>query len=143
MGEGGRAAFPCPCHHKLDRQWGQLSHVHKFGTGLPTPVLAGLTLLCCPGEVQVLLSQVTVGGRPATLMATGPALPSVVWWWHGWEECIIEKKNLYYMCLNHEPKNSAENLPQTNNITKRPHTIISFSILIRRNVYIAACFLID
>lgn len=48
---------------------------------LLTPVLPGLTLSCCPGEVEVLLSQALqlelVVGGPATLTATGSALPSL------------------------------------------------------------------
>lgn len=35
-----------------------LSYAYYFGAGLPTPALIELTLLCCPGEVQGMLSRV-------------------------------------------------------------------------------------
>lgn len=50
-----RTSFPHPCHHNIDEKWGVVSPGHKFVAGLPTPALTGMTLTCCPGEVQSLL----------------------------------------------------------------------------------------
>lgn len=50
-----RASFPHPRHHKTDKKWGEVSHGHKFVAGSPTSALTGMTLSCCPGEVQSLL----------------------------------------------------------------------------------------
>lgn len=50
-------------HHTADNRQGQLAHTHVLGAGSPTSSPhPGSSQLCCPGEVQGLLSQ----GRPAT-----------------------------------------------------------------------------
>lgn len=51
----GRASFPGPCHHKTDEEW-----------------VAVLTLLCCPGKVQGLLSSVAAGGSQEWLCHSYP-----------------------------------------------------------------------
>ena len=57
-----------------------ISSMHMFGTGSPTLLLTGLTLLCYTGEVEDLLSQVlqVIGVRDSFLflMTTGLALAS-------------------------------------------------------------------
>lgn len=62
-----------------DGKWGQLSHGHSFGTGSLTPALTVVAQLCCSGEMQDLLSQVSqlVGTRDgsSTLKTTEPSLP--------------------------------------------------------------------
>lgn len=61
-------------------KWGQLSYTYNFGAGSPTRLPTGLTLLCYPGEVHSLLSQVLqlVRGRDSSstvLVSSRPVLP--------------------------------------------------------------------
>ena len=58
---------------------GLLSHAHSFEVGSPILVLTGLTLLCCPNEVQSLLFGVlqfmSMEQGQFSLVTSGPALP--------------------------------------------------------------------
>jgi hypothetical protein len=53
-----RASPSCSCHPTVDKLWGQLSHAHTHRAGSLAPLLPGLTVPCCPGEVQGPLFQV-------------------------------------------------------------------------------------
>lgn len=58
MGEQ-EVIIPCPCHHKTG-EVGSAPHAHSFVNDLCTPVLTRLTLLCCSGKVQGLLTLVSI-----------------------------------------------------------------------------------
>ena len=46
----------CSCHCVADEGAYQISHVYILGASSPAPLSIGPALLCCPGEVQGLLS---------------------------------------------------------------------------------------
>lgn len=73
--EAGDASFLCPCHHTADKGQGQLSRAHVFRASLFASLQQGLALLCCPGEVWDLLSQVVQSVRSG---ANSPALLPLV-----------------------------------------------------------------
>lgn len=70
-----------------DKKWDCLSLTYALRVGSPTPSPAVSALLCCPGDVQVLLSLVRQSVRfwasSLVLMTSGPALPTEV----GGERC--------------------------------------------------------
>ena len=78
MEEGRRVS--CPNLHccLADKRQGQLSHTHTLGLAHLQPPHPEPTLLCCPGEVQGLLSQglqqVSGGARSPILTTSGSVL---------------------------------------------------------------------